>query len=107
MQSEVSLRDAARPPHPLVAAILAVTAADSRGLVVSEFDEDDRAYFRQPAENIGHDQVVAVLRWLADNAHVTLSDGFADHHCWTAVDLDHLADDLAPACPSNTEETTT
>jgi len=83
-------------PHPVIAAILAFTPTDSRGLVVYEFDEDDHAYFRGEAAWLAAGQAAAVLRWLADTS------GWTTGHLSVPHALAALADEVEAAGTDNT-----
>lgn len=104
--AEVSLRDAARPPHPLVAALVAEMPIDHDGETVIGFNatnidwtnESDRRY-GLPAPLAAH-YVVTVLRWMARDLGICLTA--AD-----AVKVDQLAAEIESTRSSNTEETTT
>lgn len=80
--------------HPAVAAILAVTATDSDGLVVTEYYEDGGPHISQPAEVVAREQVIAVLRWLAANCPSNNEDGGTEDGLWFWTDLRDLADQI-------------
>jgi len=76
----------------LIAALLAATPTDSAGEVYTGDDEYDMPIFDDPAP-IAVGQLVAVLRWLADNAPVHDYGEFIGRE-WSDAELDALADEI-------------